>query len=253
MNTVSEKHSFENAIKKGASSTSRRGFTLVELLVVISIITILAGLLLPALDKALESARRTTCLNNLKQTGLAIMTYAEDNSDWAMGAYRGDAHLLYYSGSGPVYLGTLLKSENVSEPPDIFYCPSSQFSPSWRKNSWKNSGTQEYLWHHNSATFCSYTTNPNACAYTLGTGPDAYLTTRARITKLPAKLALVSDWHGIISTNTKYGDCPRNHGDEYFNYLRVDGAALGQGNDAITIAIETSGLNTGRRMELFGE
>jgi len=85
------KMQWENDVNWRARRDGLQGFTLIELLVVIAIISILAAILFPVFARARENARRTSCLNNLKQMGLGVQQYLQDNDSYFPPSDREDS------------------------------------------------------------------------------------------------------------------------------------------------------------------
>jgi len=133
----------------------RRGFTLIELLVVIAIIAVLIALLLPAVQQAREAARRSQCINNLKQHGLALHNYHDTYSAFPPGwigvqanvshmegpsGFAWGAHTLPYLDQASLY-GQINFNVSLLDPTNdvarkavlgVFRCPSDSSTDTWQ-------------------------------------------------------------------------------------------------------------------------
>jgi prepilin-type N-terminal cleavage/methylation domain-containing protein/prepilin-type processing-associated H-X9-DG protein len=196
----------------------RKGFTLIELLVVIAIIAILAAILFPVFAKAREKARQTACVSNIKQMGLGLLQYIQDNDE--------ATPLVYYlpSGTGNTYhwqdlIYPYVKNEQVFNcPSDNFKAPAGQTASSpyynWPSNP-KRTGRQYGSYGVNDVYYSSGTTTT---AYAPSSVPGTRTVTLGQIV-VPATTV----WAVENSTGGANGDVGWLTGDGTIGY-NTDGS-----------------------------
>lgn len=169
---------------------SHRAFTLIELLVVIAIIAILAAILFPAFARARENARRSSCTSNMKQMGLGITMYVQDNDGRYPMASNSD-------GSGrrwPDYIYTYIKSSQVFVCPSVSGADVTSRGPSWATTPVPTGPTGKYFGYGYNYQYLGNSRVPARVGFPF-TATDS-------VVSAPSQTIAIADTNGVGTTGT---------------------------------------------------
>ena len=193
-------------------STKRTGFTIVEVLVVAAIVTVLAALLLPALGRAREAARRVVCASNLKEIGVALHLYLQDyNGTFPIAQDPVSTDPYYWLWMGRGWRGLL--ESYLSRELRVLYCPSDlKAIERWESTSY---GYSMAFYH--SPEHLQSMTDPSATY----SNPVPSVPQKLVMVEYPARKAVMGEW---LSNHRRVKDDPGWWGwAGARNFLFVDG------------------------------
>ncbi|MDX9979423.1 MAG: DUF1559 domain-containing protein [Lentisphaeria bacterium] len=202
----------------------RRPFTLIELLVVIAIIAILASMLLPALQQAREKARTINCAGNLKQIGLALFMYTEDNKEY-LPITRDPAGTASWRGVD-------LLGSYVGNSEKVFLCPSNS-TTGYR-------GAAPYFYTHYG---WNYRELNNAA-----TGPTPFSRTMGEITQPSATIGYADAGANYVISFFASGERPGNLHNDGCNIAFLDGHVDWMRRVAIYTGTDSASGSTDRNL-----